>query len=139
MKAQRLAVLPFLWPFESTGKHFRVAEGFEPFSNRFRKEGVTFAKPVFAYRLKYSNSITGGHVYRGDKNSSLYGVHVCADYTSRRLFGLTLENGVLKTARQIGTVPQRVASFSEDEAGQLYAIGYEGTIYQIDFTEARFE
>jgi hypothetical protein len=36
-------------------------------------------------------------------------------------------------------VPQRVVSFSEDEAGRLYAIGYEGMIYQIDFTEARFE
>ena len=67
MKAQRSAVLPFLWPFESPGKYFRVAEGFEPFSNQFRKEGVTFAKPVFAYRLKYSNSITGGQVHRGDK------------------------------------------------------------------------
>lgn len=118
---------------------WNVFEGFEPFSNQFRKEGVTFAKPVFAYRRKYGNSITGGQVYRGDKNSSFYGVYVCADYTSKRLFGLALENGILKTARQIGTVPQRVVSFSEDEAGHLYAIGYEGTIYQIDFTEARFE
>ena len=118
---------------------WNVFEGFEPFSNQFRKEGGTFAKPVFAYRRKYGNSITGGQVYRGDKNSSFYGVYVCADFTSRRLFGLTLENGILKTAREIGNVPQRVVSFSEDEAGRLYAIGYEGMIYQIDFTEARFE
>ena len=118
---------------------WNVFEGFEPFSNQFRKEGRTFAKPVFAYRRKYGNSITGGQVYRGDKDSSFYGVYVCADYTSKRLFGLTLENGVLKTARQIGTVPQRVVSFSGDEAGHLYAIGYEGMIYRIDFTEARFE
>ena len=118
---------------------WNVFEGFEPFSNQFRKEGRTFAKPVFAYRRKYGNSITGGQVYRGDKASSFYGVYVCADYTSKRLFGLTLENGVLKTARQIGTVPQRVVSFSGDEAGHLYAIGYEGMIYRIDFTEARFE
>ena len=41
--------------------------------------------------------------------------------------------------RQIGTVPQRVVSFGEDAAGHLYAVGYEGGIYQIDFTEARFE
>ena len=80
-----------------------------------------------------------GWNYRGAKDSSFYGVYVCADYTSKRLFGLTLENGVLKTARQIGTVPQRVVSFSGDEAGHLYAIGYEGMIYRIDFTEARFE
>jgi glucose/arabinose dehydrogenase len=118
---------------------WNVYEGFEPFSNQYRKADRTFAKPVFAYRRKYGNSITGGHVYRGDKNSSFYGVYIFADYTSKRIFGITLENGALKTARQIGVLPQRVVSFSEDEAGNLYAIGYEGMIYKIDFTEGRFE
>ena len=118
---------------------WNVFEGYEPFSNQFRKEGRTYTKPVFAYRRKYGNSITGGHVYRGDKNSSFYGVYLCGDYTSKRIFGLTQENGALKTARQIGVVPQRIVSFSEDEAGHLYAVGYEGMIYQIDFTEARYE
>ncbi len=118
---------------------WNVYEGYEPFSNQFRKEGRAYAKPVFAYRRKYGNSITGGHVYRGAQNPSFQGVYVCADYTSKRLFGITLENGVLKTARQIGTLPQRVVSFCEDEAGHHYAVGYEGAIYEIDFTNARFE
>ena len=118
---------------------WNVYEGFEPFSNQFRKEGRTYTMPVFAYRRKYGNSITGGYVYRGDKNSSFYGVYICGDYTSKRIFGLTEENGALKTARQIGVVPQRLVSFSEDEAGNIYAVGYEGMIYQLDFTEARFE
>jgi glucose/arabinose dehydrogenase len=118
---------------------WNVFEGFEPFSNQFRKEGRSFAAPVFAYRRKYGNSITGGHVYRGDKNSSFYGVYLCGDYTSKRIFGLRQENGVLKSARQIGVAPQGLVSFSEDEAGNLYVIGYEGRVYQIDFTAARFE
>jgi glucose/arabinose dehydrogenase len=118
---------------------WNVYEGFEPFSNQFRKEGRTFAKPVFAYRRKFGNSITGGYVYRGDKNSSCYGVYVCGDYTSKRIFGITLEKGALKTARQIGVMPQRIVSFSEDAAGNLYAVGFEGGIYKIDFTDARYE
>jgi glucose/arabinose dehydrogenase len=118
---------------------WNVFEGFEPFSNQFRKEGRTFTAPVFAYRRKYGNSITGGHVYRGDKKSSFYGVYLCGDYTSKLIFGLTQENGMLKTARRIGVVPQALVSFSEDEAGHIYAVGYEGMIYEIDFTEARFE
>lgn len=118
---------------------WNVYEGFEPFSNQFRKEGRTYTPPIFAYRRKYGNSITGGHVYRGDKTSSFYGIYVCGDYTSKRIFGLTQENGVLKAARQIGVVPQRLVSFSEDEAGNLYVVGYEGTIYHIDFADARFE
>ena len=123
------------------GENFgwNVYEAFEPFSNQYRKEGQTYTAPLFAYRRKYGNSITGGYVYRGDKNSSFYGVYICGDYNSKRIFGLTQQAGALQTARQIGVVPQRLVSFSEDEAGNVYAVGYEGTIYQIDFTEARFE
>ncbi|MEP6956512.1 MAG: PQQ-dependent sugar dehydrogenase, partial [Chthoniobacterales bacterium] len=117
---------------------WNVFEAFEPFSNQFKKEGRTFTKPLFAYRRKFGNSITGGHVYRGDKSSSFYGVYICGDYNSKRLFGITQQDGALKTARQIGTIPQRLASFSEDEAGNIYAVGYEGTIYLVDFSGADF-
>ena len=118
---------------------WNVYEGFEPFSNQYRKEGRRFSPPIFAYKRKYGNSVTGGYVYRGDKQSSFYGVYVCGDYTSKRLFGLTQENGILKTVRQIATVPQALVSFGTDEAGHIYAVGYEGMIYQLDFSEARFD
>jgi putative heme-binding domain-containing protein len=118
---------------------WNVFEGFEPFSNQYRKEGRTFTRPVFAYRRKFGNSITGGHVYQGAENPSFQGVYVFADYTSKIIFGIILENGVLKTARQIGVAPQRVVSFCEDEKGDLYVVGYEGTISRIDFSGAHFE
>jgi len=117
---------------------WNVFEAFEPFSNQYKKEGRKFVPPVFAYKRKYGNSITGGYVYRGDKNSSFYGVYLCGDYTSKRIFGVTQQNGVLKTVRQIGTIPQSLVSFAEDEPGNLYALGYEGTIYRLDFTSADF-
>jgi putative heme-binding domain-containing protein len=118
---------------------WNVYEGFEPFSNQYRKEGRTFTPPVFAYKRKYGVSITGGYVYRGDRRSSFYGVYVCGDYSSKRIFGVTQENGTLKTVRQIGTLPQGLVSFGIDEAGHIYAVGYEGMVYQLDFTEARFD
>jgi glucose/arabinose dehydrogenase len=117
---------------------WNVFEGFEPFSNRYRKESATYTSPVFAYRRKYGNSVTGGYVYRGDKNSSFYGIYICGDYTSRRIFGLRQENGVLKTVWQIGMSPQNIASFGTDENGGIYVVGYEGIIYKLDFSNARF-
>jgi putative heme-binding domain-containing protein len=118
---------------------WNVYEGFEPFSNRYRKDGAVYTPPVFAYRRKYGNSVTGGYVYRGDKRSSFYGVYVCGDYTSRRIFGLKQQNRVLQIIRQIGTAPQGIASFTEDEQGNLYVVGYEGMIYKLDFADAVFE
>ena len=117
---------------------WNVYEGFEPFSNRYRKEGATYTPPVFAYRRKYGNSVTGGYVYRGDKRSSFYGVYICGDYTSHRIWGVTQEGRVLKNVMQIGTAPQGIASFTEDEQGNLYVVGYEGMIYQLDFSDAVF-
>ena len=116
-----------------------VYEGFEPFSNQYRREGQTYSPPVFAYGRKYGNSITGGYVYRADPASSFYGVYLCGDYTSKRVFGVTQEKGVLKAVRQIATVPQGLVSFGRDEAGRLYAVGFEGMIYQFDFSETRFD
>ncbi len=65
---------------------------------------------------------------------------MCGDFNSKLLFGITRDaGGELERARQIGVVPERLVSFGESEAGTLYAVGYEGMIYRIDFTGARFE
>ena len=114
-------------------------EGFEPFSNQRRTEGRTYVAPVFAYKRRYGNSVTGGYVYRGDARSSFYGVYVFGDYTSKRIFGLTQRNGRLESVRQIGTSPESIASFGTDSGGNLYLVSYEGMIYQLDFTAAAFE
>lgn len=118
---------------------WNVYEGFEPFSNRYRKEGITYVQPVFAYRRKYGNSVTGGYVYRGDRRSSFYGAYICGDYTSHRIFGLKERDRTLQIVRQIGTSPQNIASFGTDERGEIYLVGYEGMIYKLDFTGTTFD
>lgn len=118
---------------------WNVYEGFEPFSNTFRREGVTYIAPLFAYKRKLGNSITGGLVYRGDRRSSFYGVYICGDYTSRRIWGITQEGRRLKHVRQIGTAPQGIASFGTDERGELYLVGYEGMVYRLDFSGTTFD
>jgi putative heme-binding domain-containing protein len=118
---------------------WNVYEGFEPFSNVYRKEATTYIPPLFAYKRKHGNSITGGYVYRGDKQSSFYGVYICGDYTSRRIWGLTQENRGLRAIQQIGTSPQGIASFATDDAGEIYLVGYEGMVYKLDFSGTQFD
>lgn len=118
---------------------WNVYEGYEPFSNRYRKEGATYVSPVFAYRRKYGNSITGGYVYRADPHSPFYGVYICGDYTSRRVWGIRQENRTLSAVREIGTAPQAIASFATDEAGNVYLVGYEGMVYKLDLSHGDFD
>ena len=118
---------------------WNIFEGFEPFSNQYRQEGREFVFPVAAYKRKFGNSVTGGYVYRGDKASSFYGVYIFGDYTSKRIWGLTQENRTLKTILQIGASPEGLCSFGTDEQGNIYAVGYTGMIYQLDFTGTAFE
>jgi glucose/arabinose dehydrogenase len=118
---------------------WNVYEGFQPFSNRYRRDGETYVPPVFAYSRRYGVSVTGGYVYRADAKSSFHGVYVFADYESKRIFGLTQKDRVLEKVRQIGRSPERIVSFGRDGQGELYVVGYEGTIYRVDFSHARFE
>lgn len=117
---------------------WNVFEGFEPFSNRYRKEAARYTPPIFAYRRKFGNSITGGFVYRADKQSSFYGAYICGDYTSRRIWALKQERGTLKAVHQIGIAPQSIASFGQDNEGELYVVGYEGMVYKLDFSTSDF-
>src|SRR5262249_12676334 len=98
-----------------------------------------FVPPIFAYSRKYGASCTGGFVYRANPASSFYGVYIFGDYQSSRLFGLTQENGVLKQIRQIVLAPQHAVSIGRDEKGQIYLVGYEGTIYKMDLEHATFK
>ena len=123
-------------PGENFG--WNVYEGFEPFSNRYRKADASYVPPIFAYRRPFGPCVTGGYVYRAAPGSSFYGVYIFGDYESRRIFGLTQEDRTLKVVRQIGTAPERIASFGQDHAGELYVVGYEGTIFKLDFSAGAF-
>jgi hypothetical protein len=75
----------------------------------------------------------------GNSKSSFYGVYICGDYQSRRIWGLTQQDRELTRVREIGMAPERFAAFGRDDQGELYVVGYEGTIYKIDFEGTRFE
>ncbi len=114
-------------------------EGFEAFSNRYRRKSENYTPPIFAYGRRYGPSVTGGFVYRADPHSSFYGKYIFGDYESRRIFALTQRDRTLLEIRQIGIAPQRIVSFGQDADGEIYVVGYEGILYKINFSAATFE
>ena len=67
-------------------------------------------------------SITGGHVYRGRRGTFPTGAYIYADYCTGEIFMLqgTTQTLLLDTSLLL-------ASFGEDEAGEIYAVGISGT------------
>ena len=120
---------------------WNVYEGFDLFSNRYRPpdakgQAVAFTPPVFAYNRRLGNSITGGYVYRGDPKSPFYGVYICGDYTSKRVWGIKQIDRKLTSIRQLCMSPEEIASFGTDDGGVMYLVGYQGTIFRLDCANA---
>ena len=83
--------------------------------------------PVFDYNSGGGASITGGYVYRGTAIPGLEGRYVYGDYVrgtmaSLAYNGTTATNTNHYTATDGGTTIN-IASFGEDERGELYFIG----------------
>ncbi len=118
---------------------WNVREGFAPFLDEYRREGEEFADPLFAYEHGLGFSVTGGHVYRGDPESSFFGVYIFGDYNTRRVWGLRQKDGELLEVRELGTSPGGIASFGVDGRGEILLVTYAGQILHLDLAEAKYE
>jgi glucose/arabinose dehydrogenase len=96
--------------------------------------------PVDSYGRTVGQSITGGYVYRGSNIPGLRGRYIYADYQSAAFFSFRMNNGQM-TDRQNITAQMRptgggqfggIASFGQDNAGELYVAAYTpGAIYRV--------
>lgn len=118
---------------------WNVREAFAPFSDQYRREGERYVEPLFAYQHGLGFSVTGGHVYRGDPESSFYGVYIFGDFNTHRVWGLKQSGGKLLEVREIGTAPGGIASFGVDDRGEILLVTYSGEIYHVDLSSSRFE
>jgi len=97
--------------------------------------------PIVAYaHVGGLCAVMGGFVYRGARSPALDGVYLYADYCTGRVFGLVAAGampGRPSTTRLLVDLNASVSSFGEDEAGEVYVVGYlPGTIYRVTATTA---
>jgi glucose/arabinose dehydrogenase len=90
-----------------------------------------FVFPVHEYDHSGGRcAIIGGFVYRGSLSPSLVGHYFFADECSSDIYSLTTPANTLNTFGQVvpGLTP---TGFGEDNAGEVYVAGFNGTIYHI--------
>jgi glucose/arabinose dehydrogenase len=69
-------------------------------------------------------SITGGYVYRGNKQSLPFGAYIFGDYCTGQIYMLYRDEQVL-----LLDTTKQITSFGEDEEGEIYVVG--GTVDRI--------
>lgn len=89
-----------------------------------------FEPPVAEYGRDSGCSITGGYVYRGQRLPDLRGVYLYADFCSGRIWGLRYDGERVTEQAQLARAEFQVPSFGEDEAGEVYVLGFDGGIYR---------
>jgi glucose/arabinose dehydrogenase len=84
-------------------------------------------EPLAEYPHSEGLSITGGYVYRGSRFPVLAGIYIYADYATGRIWGLKYQNGKVIANGEMLSGRERtfIASFGEDEAGEVYACAFD--------------
>ena len=90
--------------------------------------------PVAEYAHTPDCSITGGHVYRGNQNTSMQGFYFFGDYCTGRIWAMIKDTGTWQI-KDILNSPYSISTFGEDEMGGLYLADLDGGgIYKINET-----
>jgi len=104
---------------------WRIYEGFACTNNdaSLCRPG-SYLSPLFDYGHGNGRcSITGGYVYRGTRLTFMWGTYVYGDFCSGEIFTW---DGTAQ--RQIADTNLDIASFGEDEDGEIYVVDLSGTI-----------
>lgn len=88
-------------------------------------------EPIFIYGHDKGCSVTGGYVYRGEAFPALQGTYFLADFCTGIFWGLQRQPDGSWLSAELLDAEANVASFGEDEAGELYVLDLAGTIYRL--------
>jgi uncharacterized repeat protein (TIGR03806 family) len=91
--------------------------------------------PVAMYGRSEGISITGGYVYRGEDYPQLRGKYFYGDYVSGNLWALSGNQSGDYTSELVRRTGRSIASFGEDDRGELYLVSFDGGIYRIVATD----
>jgi putative heme-binding domain-containing protein len=102
-----------------------IMEGRQPIRPEGKRGPTPILPPTADHPHSEAASITGGYVYRGRALPSLVGVYIYGDYQSGKVWGLRHDGKTVTWRGELADTGLRIASFGEDEAGELYLVEHE--------------
>ncbi|TWT49369.1 Soluble aldose sugar dehydrogenase YliI precursor [Rubripirellula amarantea] len=102
-----------------------VREGSHPFGNGETVAGTSDPlEPIWEYDHQIGKSITGGRVYRSDRESKLAGKYIYADYVTGTVWALTYDAAAERATSNEQVIAESVPvlSFGQDQNGEVYLL-----------------
>lgn len=87
--------------------------------------------PVAEYGRSVGATVIGGYVYRGTAFPALVGRYVFGDFITGRIFNIPSATQPTVTVSGGLSSGLSIASFAQDNDGELYVVDYGGDLYQI--------
>lgn len=89
------------------------------------------AKPIAFYGHQWGGSITGGNVYRGKRFPQLDGSYFFGDYMTGNLWRTRKDESGEYQTELVRRTGRSIASFGEDDDGEVYLLSFDGGLYRI--------
>ncbi len=103
-----------------------IMEGRQPIRPEGKRGPTPILPPTVDHPHSEAASITGGYAYRGRSAlPALVGVYIYGDYQSGKVWGLRHDGQKVTWRGELADTGLRIASFGEDEAGELYIVEHE--------------
>jgi glucose/arabinose dehydrogenase len=122
--------------FEPAGSKGGRNYGWNLFEGNHTYAGVgstaATVRPIYEYGHDVGQTIIGGYVYRGSRIPSLDGAYLFVDFYAGRLMALRESGGRVLQVRALGPHIDSVASFGEDQDGELYLLSLGGGVYRLE-------
>ncbi|MFT7671451.1 MAG: putative repeat protein (TIGR03806 family), partial [Planctomycetota bacterium] len=114
---------------------WRIFEADTVFDEKVTLSNGSHSVPVATYGRSDGNSITGGYVYRGSRFPALRGGYFYGDYSSGNLWRIDPDGAGGFANELVRRCGRSIASFGEDDDGELYLLSFDGAIYRLISTE----
>ncbi len=115
---------------------WRLREGMHCFNPSTNCDPGGLTEPIYEYGHTSGRcSITGGYVYRGCAIPDLQGTYFFGDYCTGNVYSFVKTaggiTGFADRTTELGTGGMNIASFGQDNAGEIYIVDLGGSIYKI--------
>jgi glucose/arabinose dehydrogenase len=107
-------------------------EGSHPYSDQANANTIGLTEPIFDYGHDSGCSVTGGFVYRGKDLPDFQGVYLFGDYCSGLVWGAVPKDQNSWDTRILFSTGYQIASFGEDQNGEIYLLDLNGSIYRLE-------